>query len=401
MKFMKSILLILTFLLVLPLLNVKVAATNQVQIYFFYDIACAHCYEEGLYLDQMEAKYDNLTITRYEITSSTENNQLFEDVKVVFSNESSLTPYTVIGGVALSGFNSQTESDIEKLIVRYSSQEYVDIFQKMLNEEEILPGDFDTINFEDGDTVNLPLIGPVRIDQLSLGVAAVVIGFVDGFNPCAMWVLIFLITMLIQQKDKKKMWILGVTFLFASALMYFLFMVAWLNIAVQITTVVWIRFVIGIFALSFGGYHVFKFIKDSRKKDVGCEVTDETQKRKIFDRVKKVVTEQKMIIALLGIIALAVSVNLVELACSAGLPLLFTQILAYNNLPVASYYGYIGIYIFFFLIDDLVVFAIAMITFQVSGISNKYSRLSTIIGGIIMLIIVFLLLFFPDRKSVV
>lgn len=396
MKRLKIILIFLLTILSASFQHVAVKAENQVNIYFFYDVACTHCYEEGLFLDSMEAKYSNLTVSRYEITSNVDNNQLFEDIKSVFSDQTSLTPYTVIGGIALSGFNSQTESDIEKLIVRYSNQEYVDVFLKMQNGETINQDDFDSLSFEEGDTVNLPIIGEVRIDQLSLSLAAVVIGFVDGFNPCAMWVLLFLITLLVQQKDKKKMWILGVTFLFASALMYFFFMAAWLNIAVQITTIGWIRFLIGAFALSFGGYHVFKFIRDSRKKDIGCEVTDEVQKRKIFDRVKRIVLEKKMIVALIGIILLAFSVNLVELACSAGLPLLYTQILAYNQLPMATYYGYIGIYIFFFLIDDLVIFAIAMISFQVTGISNKYSKLSTLIGGFIMLVIGFLLIFFPN-----
>lgn len=396
MKTMKSILLILIVLLVFPLLNQNVRAINQVSIYFFYDQVCSHCSQEDLFLEQMEAKYDNVTVFRYEITTDTENNQLFEDIKAIFDDQSSLTPYTVIGGIALKGYNVQTSNTIEKLIARYSNQEYVDIFQKMLDGEEILESDFDSISLSGDDTIHLPLIGDVRIDSLSLGLAAVVLGFVDGFNPCAMWVLLFLITMLIQQKDKKKMWILGVTFLFASALMYFLVMVAWLNIAVQISTIIWIRILIGVVALIFGGYHVYQFIRDSRKKDIGCEVTDETKKKKIFDRVKKVVLEQKLFFALIGIIALAVSVNLVELACSAGLPLLFTQILAYNQLPMASYYGYIFIYIFFFLLDDLVVFSIAMITLQVTGISNKYSRMSTIVGGVIMLLIGFLLIFFPE-----
>jgi ABC-type multidrug transport system fused ATPase/permease subunit len=335
-------------------------------------------------------------VTRYEVSSNPDNNELFENIKAVFNTPSALTPYTVIGGVALKGYNDQTSSDIEKLIKRYSNNDYVDIFYKMMNDIPILSTDFDTIEIKSGVTVDIPIIGKISIDSLSLFVAAIVIGFVDGFNPCAMWVLIFLITMLLNQKNRKKSWVLGITFLFTSALMYFLIMVAWLNIAIQVTMIDWIRIVIGLVAIFFGGSHIIKFIKDSKQKDIGCEVTDQLKKRKLIDKIKKIVVEQKMIIALIGIITLAISVNLVELACSAGLPLLFTQILAYHQLSTVAYFGYILLYILFFLIDDLAIFIIAMITLKVTGISNKYSRISTIVGGVIMFVIGFLLIFFPE-----
>lgn len=373
-----------------------VQAENVVTVHFFYDESCVHCHEEGLFLDDLEIKYSNLVVVRYEVTTSSENNDLFNEVKSAFGDDSQLTPYTVIGGVALPGFNDQTKRDIETLIGRYSQQDQVDIVQKIINHETLFEDDFDELTLSSGDTIVLPILGEIGIDELSLGLAAVVIGFVDGFNPCAMWVLIFLITMLIREKDRKKMWILGSVFLLSSALMYFAVMSLWLNIALRMTTVQWIRSLIGVFALGFGGYHLYGSIKDMRKKDVGCEVTDEKQKKKIFERVKHAVLQQKLYLALIGIIVLAVSVNMVELACSAGLPLLFTQILAYNDLSTVQHYLYITLYVFFFLIDDLVVFAIAMVTFQVSGISNRYAKASKLIGGIIMAIIGILLLFFPS-----
>jgi len=373
--------------------SANVHALNTVNIYFFYDQACTHCYQEGLYLDQLEIDNENIVVNRYEITGNPENNLLFEQIKSVFSSPTALAPFTVIGGMALQGYNDQTAIDIQTLIERYSANDYIDVFQKMMAGEDISESDFDTIDIS---SRVIPLIGEVNIKTVSLFLVSIIIGFVDGFNPCAMWVLIFLITMLINQQNRKKAWLLGTVFLFTSALMYFLIMAAWLNIAIQFTTVVWIRIIIGLFSFGFGAYQLIKFMKSIRKKEIGCEVTDQQQKRRLIDKIKKIVLEQKLLIALLGVMALAISVNLVELACSAGLPLLFTQILAYNDLPAISYYGYILLYILFFLLDDLIVFTIAMVTFKVTGISNKYSRISTIVGGIIMLIIGFLLIFFPE-----
>ena len=224
---------------------------------------------------------------------------------------------------------------------------------------------------------------------------AAVIGLVDGFNPCAMWVLVFLISMLLGTKDRKKMWILGLTFLFTSAFIYLLFMVAWLNVAIKMNTVIWLRITIAIIAIIAAFINLKSFYK-SFKKDTGCEVVDSKKRKNIIEKIKKFTLEKSLILGLLGVMTLAVSVNFIELACSAGLPLLFTQILALNNLSKLSYMIYILIYIFFFLMDDIIVFVIAMFTLKITGISNKYSKYSHLIGGIIMLLIGLLMIIKPE-----
>ena len=113
-------------------------------------------------------------------------------------------------------------------------------------------------------------------------------------------------------------------------------------------------------------------------------------------KIQKIVSAQSFVLALLGIMALAFSINLIELACSAGLPVLFTQILAINHLSGFEYGLYIFLYLLFFIIDDLVIFIIAMVTLKITGISNKYTKYSHLIGGIIMLIIGLLMAFKTD-----
>ena len=225
---------------------------------------------------------------------------------------------------------------------------------------------------------------------------AMVIGFVDGFNPCAMWVLIFLISMLLGMKDKKKMWILGLTFLIFSGLVYLLFMLAWLNIAVSLSSIRWIQLIISAVALIGAFVNLRSYFKSVIKKDEGCEVVDNKKRKKLMERIKKYTSEKSLLLAMLGVMALAFSVNLIELACSAGLPLIFTQVLALNNLNALQYGIYIFIYLLFFLIDDIVVFVIAMKTFELTGISTKYTKYSHLIGGLIMLIIGLLMIFKPS-----
>jgi hypothetical protein len=184
------------------------------------------------------------------------------------------------------------------------------------------------------------------------------LGFVDGFNPCAMWVLLFLISLLLPNSDRKRIFILGGIFILTSALFYFALMMAWINTAVFIAGNLAFRIIVGTFALAAGGYNLYQFIKNIRQKDVGCETTDEKQRTKLMDRVRKIITQNKLILALLGVISLALIVNFIELACSAGVPLIFAYILALNDLGGWSGVGYVLLYIFFFVIDDIIVFTI-------------------------------------------
>ena len=209
-----------------------------------------------------------------------------------------------------------------------------------------------------------------------------------------MWVLLFLITTLIGMKDKKRMIILCSIFLLTSGLFYFLMMFSWLHIVVSMSTSLIIRNIIALFALGAGIYNLYNFYKNL-KTDDGCEVVDKKKRKDIFKRIKKFTHEKSLLIAICGIILLAISVNLVELLCSAGLPVVFSELLAINNISGAKAVLYDLVYVFFFLIDDIIVFAIAIKTTDVVGISSKYNKYSHLIAGIIMLLIGILLLFKP------
>lgn len=383
------IIIIVMGLFISPFFSI-VQAKNEINIYFFHSQFCGHCQDMDAYFQELVLDYDNINIIYYEL-SDNENVMLFSQVQEAFDLKGYI-PNVIIGGISFVGFNEQITIDIEHTIDWYSDHNFTDVVDKIIRGEDLRITDFDSLQ---RDSIFLPLIGEIQLESLSLFLAAVVLGFVDGFNPCAMWVLIFLISLLINMKDRKRMWIIGVTFLATSAFVYFLIMVSWLQVAVTLTSVNWMRSIIGLIAIGFGGYNVYKYLK-TRNQEVGCEVTDDKQRSKLMERMKNIVKKQNLLLALLGVAALAITVNLIELACSAGLPLLFTQILAYNDLSTFQYFFYIGIYIFLFLIDDLIIFTIAMVSMNVTGISNKYSKLSMVIGGVIMLIIGFLLIFFPN-----
>ncbi|MBQ6324064.1 MAG: hypothetical protein IJI22_04430 [Bacilli bacterium] len=395
-KIVNSLILIFSFLFLPFVVNAK---ENDIKLYLFYGDGCPHCAEEEKFLSTIEDKYDNLEIVRYEVWYDDSNALLLKDVERAFGITRSGVPTTVIGNTTFSGYADVVGKKIERAIEYYSDNDYVDqvvkikegtfdyntgIGEDQFSEEE---------DITDSEmTINIPFVGAVNLKKASLLASAVVIGLVDGFNPCAMWILLFLISVLIGMKNKKRMWILGLTFLVTSALVYMLIMLSWIQIAVKITAIVWIRNIIAVIALIGAFINIRSYI---RSNDSGCEVVDDKKRKTIFKKIRKFTHEKSLFLAFFGVVGLAVSVNLVELACSAGLPLVFTELLVLNNVSSVMKFVYMFVYILFFLLDDLIIFFIAMFTMKVTGISTKYNRYSHLLGGIIMVIIGVLLLFKP------
>lgn len=371
------------------------ADEKTLRVYLFHQESCPHCKKEIQYLEELKNEYSNLDVVTYEVSQNVMNynfmNRVIDKTGIVTNGQ---VPFTIIGTDYYIGFEDHVKKSIKDSIYKFlNDKNSIDVIAKVKNGEDVSNIKY---NVDPKSTKVIPILGEIDAKKVSLPLVAIVIGAVDGFNPCAMWVLLFLIGMLFHMKDKKKMWILGITFLLTSAVMYLLIMAAWLKVALSFMTVVWLRIFIAIVALVAGLVNLNSYIKEKKRKDDGCEIVDEKKRKKMFTKIKKITSEKKFILAIFGIIALAISVNLVELACSAGLPLIFTQILALNDLSTFEYVIYMLIYILFFLIDDIVVFVIAMLTLNIKGISSKYGKYSHLIGGIIMILIGILMIFKPE-----
>ena len=387
---MKKLKILLFSLLIL--LPISVSAKEKVNLYLFHSDVCSHCQAEIKYLKELEKKYDNLKIHLYETNSNKDNAELMKDIKKKLKITSPVVPFTVIGNYYYIGFGDGIDDGIEELVKKFSEEKETDMIKPILEGKEIpklkmVNGDINTINVA-GKEINPK--------ELSLPVLSVVLGAIDGFNPCAMWVLIFLISMLFNMKDRKKMWFLGITFLTTSAIIYMLFMFAWLGIATTLLTKSTLfRYLIALVALV-GAFLNLKGFYKSIKEGTGCEVVDKNKRKSIMEKIKKITSEKSFILAILGVIVLAASVNVIELACSAGIPVLFTNVLAMNNTTTLQTIIYVLIYILFFLIDDIIIFVIAMLTLNIKAISTRYTKYSHLIGGILMLVIGLLMILKPE-----
>lgn len=390
----KLILLILILPFVFPI-SVD-ALEKEINLHLFYREDCPHCAAEKEFLNKYLKDKPNVKLYKYEVISSSENRKLFYEVQELLDKSAKGVPYLVIGNKVIIGYNETIiKNDIIETIDYYLENNYRDLVGEKQGIVEV-QNDIELNNAEiEKDSIDLPILGKVNPKNVSLPLIALVIGLVDGFNPCAMWILLFLITMLFGMKNRKKMWILGLTFLVTSAITYLLFMVSWLNLAMFMNQVTFIRIIISLFALGFGYINIHKYIK-GRNEEAACEVVNDKKRKKIIKKIKDITTQKKFILSLLGIIVLAISVNIIELLCSLGLPVIFTQILSMNHLSTFEYALYMLIYILFFLIDDIIIFVIAMKTLKITGVSNKYTKYSHLIGGLIMVLIGLLMIFKPE-----
>lgn len=361
---------------VAPIIGTKID-DNKINLYLFKGDGCPHCAQEEKWLKEIKTKYkDYLNVYEFEVWYNKENSNYLSEVRNALGDTKSRgVPYTVIGNSYFAGYSEAIGSRIESKI-----KEYVQF-------------DEDASSNTNTDSADIPVLGKVDMKKVSIPLVAVVLGFIDGFNPCAMWILLLLINMCIMAKDKKKMKVIGLTFVLVSGLIYFLSMLG-IGFILDLTTVIYIRTIIACLAIILGIYNLYVYIKT--RKDTGCHVVDKNKRKTIITKINKILENNSFVLMALGTGLLAVSVNLIELACSLGFPTIFLEILSLNNIHGLAKILYLLIYILFYIIDDLAVLILSIKAFEAKGISTKYNKYVNLIGGILMLIMGVLLIFKPE-----
>lgn len=375
---MKKILLLIGLISILGLFfqNPIKAQNKIVELKLYYGDGCPHCVLEKDFLKEIKLKYqEQVLIEEYEVYYNQENANIFSDLVNNLKIETAGVPLLLINDEYVLGYGGD---DITGVVIENK-------IKKILGTEEIAENKLNPVYLN---------IFSKKIDlkSVSLPIATILIAFVDGFNPCAMWILVFLITMLINMKDKKKLYILGTTFIFVSGLMYLVFLLAWFNFFKFVGYVYWIKVIVGIVAIISGIMH----IKSGLFSKGECKATNQNQRQNIIQKIKEVLNQKKLFLSLIGVVSLAISVNLVEIVCSAGLPAVYTNLLSTIKLSTFEYYFYLLLYVLIFMLDDLLIFFLAIKTFEVSGISKKYTKMSGIVGGFIILLIGIILIVKPE-----
>lgn len=426
-------LLFIAIVLLIPVFRAQ--AVDPVIIEVFKSEYCPHCKKLSEYLQDLEKERDDFVVIYYDVNDADEG-EFFDEMAdtlgvykvtpLIFINQTVITGF---GGpdtsgqqiirlieeaktkdsvitiaeyfgreLKLSGGDNQSDSTVETDPVSSPDMTATDNpdIQKV-DDDETEGVDLDEISTGFSNSTNtivsLPFIGSnISIDSLSLPTMSFVLGIVDGFNPCAMWVLVLLLGALVAVGNKKRMWEIAGLFLLAQAIMYYLILNVWLYAWDFIGLDRIITPIIGVVAVGAGIYFLWEFKKATDE----CKITDLNQRAKIAKKVQEFAQKPITLVTAVGIIGLALSVNIFEFACSIGIPQTFTKILDINELSGLTKQFYNLLYLIGYMIDDLVVFGIALYSFEKIGLTGKYTRWSHLIGGLLMVLLGLILLLKPD-----
>lgn len=344
---------------------------EKVNIYLFYSKICPHCQKEEKYFETLKEKYqDKINVYTYEVTENKTNNEIMKSLKKELKENSQGVPFTIIGSKTFLGYDESLNERIENTIESYLDE-----------------------NTKTNNTYTIPILGKIEAKNASIILIAIILGFIDGFNPCAMWILLLLINMCISIKDKKKMLIVCLTFIITSGIIYFLSMLG-IGFILDLTTISYIRNIIAILAIILGIYNLYTYLKT--RKQTGCHVVKKEKRKTIITKINNILNNKNTLLMFGGTIILATSVSLVEMACSLGFPTIFLELLSINNIHSFLKVTYLLIYILFYLIDDIIVLFLSIKAFETKGISTKYNKYVHLIGGLIMILMGVLLIFKPE-----
>jgi hypothetical protein len=358
-------------------------AAEDYRMYFFYLPGCSHCEAQAVFNAKLESEFPSINITAVDGSTPSGQALLSQMLDELDVEEQPGFPVTII-----------TVYEDQALISSWVSGGWVseDTSGEALENavQQCLTGNCPpATGTTPKKTITLPLIGTITLSDFSLPTLAVVLGLVDGFNPCAMWVLVYLISVVAMLRDKRRIWLIVGSFVLASGILYYLFMTAWLNAFLAIGFSRAVTTVVGLVALGGGTLQVREVV--TTRGAIVCEVTDEDSRKKTMSRVQQIVSSPLTWGILVAIIGLAFTVNAVEFVCSAAIPAVFTQVLSLASLSTFQYYSYILLYVFFFMLDDLVIFATAAFALT-SRAGDRYAKYSRPVGASILIVLGFLLL---------
>lgn len=356
---------------------------ETVEITLFWGRECPKCEAEREWLGDVAQDYD-LDRTEYEVWHDGDNRELFQRTADDLGFEAGAVPTTIIGERVWIGYTDSIGEDIADAIQLASRGEpvppgvYGQAGTGTCDQSEGLacdPG-------ETGAEIDVPLIGTVALDDQNLLVSTLIIGFVDGVNPCSLWVISVLLTIVVRTASRRRVLAIGTTFLLVTAGMYALYMAGIYSALTVVGFLGWIQIVVAVAAGVFGLVSVKDYF--AFKKGLSFTIPD-SAKPGIYKRVRAAAGHERLVPALLATAALGVAVSLIETPCTAGFPVLWTGLLKANGIGFAESALLFVAYMVPFLLDEMIVFGIAVFTMKATKMQEKHGELLKLFAGVTML----------------
>lgn len=342
-------------------------AAPSLDLYVFWGDGCPHCEEQKPFLADLAARHPELLVHSHEVWRDDTNHVLFRTLARFHGIEAGAVPTVFVGGRAFIGDAPEIRRAIEATIEAALAR------APPVVEAEPAPS----------GTLKLPLLGAVDLAAQPLLVTTLVIAFVDGFNPCSLWVLTLLLGLVIHSGSRGRVALVGLTFLATTAAIYGGFIAGLFGILGLVLHLGWLRWLVGGLALGMGSIDV----KDYFWFKTGPSLTiADRHKPGLYERIRRLMDPTRSVPALLlATFVMASAAALVELPCTAGFPVVWNGIMLEHGVSGAGYAALLAVYIVVYLLDELVFFAVAVVTLRLQRFSEGNVRLLKLLGGSIMI----------------
>lgn len=364
--------------------------TPTVRLYYFYSPTCPHCQAAAPYIDELKARWPWLEVKKYAVKDNRANAKFYYETALSLGTKALSVPGFVFCRQVLIGYDTAetTGAEIARALEN-CHQLRLDAGVRTMSAVPAAPGtggpdSAQTPVMEDraGTTVNLPFVGMVDVKAFSLPVLTVVLAGMDAFNPCAFFVLLFLLSLLVHAKSRTRMAIVGGTFVLFSGLVYFVFMAAWLNVFLIAGELRVITVIAGLLALTVAALNIkdFFWFKEGPSLSI-----PESAKPGLFKRMRGIVATGSLGPMLVSTVLLAIVANSYELLCTAGFPMVYTRVLTLDQLEPWQYYAWLAVYNVIYVIPLLAIVIVFVRTMGARKLSESEGRILKLISGFMML----------------
>jgi Thiol:disulfide interchange protein len=336
-----------------------------------------------------------VNLISYEVWYNDDNQQILEDFSAALDFEPGAVPVTIIGDCYWIGFREEYKSEMDAALqAALNDPNPVDVGAALAAAPETQASAPSGKHAAAEEIITLPLIGQIDLARQSLAFSTAVIGFVDGFNPCSLWVLSVLLALTLHSGSRKKILAVGLTFLLVTTIVYSLFITGVFTLLSYVGYLKWIQIAVALMALVFGLVNLKDYFW--YKEGLSFTISDK-HKPKLYKDMRSTVTDTRSMLGLISSsAALAVGVSFIEFSCTAGFPVIWSNLIAANDVGVWQFMLLLGLYMFIYLLDELAVFSSVAVTMRASRVEEKHGRLLKLISGALMLTLSIVMLINPQ-----
>lgn len=355
----------------------------EVHLYFFWSLACPHCLEARPFVEAIPASRPWVKLHSLELSRHPQHVRHYVALAGQLGLSAQAVPALLFCGRMWTGWDDDASTG-QDLLAALDACRDAALTGSALDAARTLPAP------------TLPLLGKLgklEAGTLSLPLLTVLIAGLDAFNPCAFFVLLFLLSLMVHQNNRARMLTIGGVFVLVSGLMYFAFMAAWLNLFQLLGNLAWVTLAAGLMALAVGLINVKDFFRFGRGISLSIP---ESRKPGLYRRARAILAAGNVPAMLAATVALAVAANFYELLCTAGFPMVYTRLLTLQGLGPATHYLYLGLYNLVYVIPLAVIVGGFAFTLGARKLSEREGRLLKLMSGVMMLQLGMLLVLAPD-----